>query len=195
MSAEEFKPKRGRPPQKSPEAAVKESAPVPGEVMAPESRREQLARLARERYEENRRREQASGAMDGDKLWTPEIDGFKRRWVMDIDRRIDAMLEKGYFIPTLDAFPELKGVLSNSDDGQQISQLVTAPNGQPTRQILMLCDEQIYHQRQIQQENRRQDVERQISRVDGKNGLGQERRSDGSAVMYDPTGGRSAFDI
>jgi hypothetical protein len=208
MTSKQFTPKAAGKKRGRPAPIVTEQAEDKAEAMtAPQHQEEQAspvattpkipkaAELAKQRWADQRKLLEKSGAADGDKLWHPPIAGFVSRWVVDEGGRVDAMKNKGYFEADIKDFPALKGVTHNTDEGSQVSISVMGKDGEPTRQYLMLCDEAIYAQRQSDQETRRQRIEHSIRNAKGDNGLGHERGQDGNSVMYDPSQGSTAFDV
>lgn len=184
MTSNKFTPQKARG-----QTATENSASEPAASVKTIS----AADLARKRFEAQRERLKRSGARDGDKLWAPEVPGFVTRWAVDQNGRLDELRNKGYFNADTKDFPDLKGVISSTDEGSQVSFLVTGKDGKPTRQYLMLCADDIFAQRQADQEARRVRIEETISQAKGDKGLGHERGSGGKSVMYAPD--NSAFDV
>lgn len=143
---------------------------------------------AAERRASVRAKRKQTGALDGQNLFAPQREGFKRRWVNGNENRLATLQDKGY------TFVEDSNNVTASDDlGNRKSVLVgTNKDGTPRRDYLMETPEQFYAEDQQEKENSIRKTEQMVRNVQvgGDKGLGNSR-----STVYDPTEGNSQFDV
>lgn len=101
---------------------------------------------ARLRREAAREEQKSIGALPGQRLVAPRIEGFESRWVNDTPGRVDAMLKKGYSF--LKAKKETGSILT-TDTGTAKSQIVgTAATGGALRAYLMVIPKELWEENQ-----------------------------------------------